>query len=142
VFIYLEYAGEIKDAFPHKKVTIVHSDSQLLNSAYPDKYRKRVEKDITSRGIKIIFSDYVDDFESLPASTRSGGRLEGDLVVRSFWVILPVDSFVYRSPLLVAAPELTSLSRSARMCSIRVVRSRSSRRSSSSHTPIFMRLVM
>jgi hypothetical protein len=40
-FLCSEYAGEIKDAFPDKKVTIVHSDSQLLNSSYPNKYRKR-----------------------------------------------------------------------------------------------------
>jgi apoptosis-inducing factor 2 len=79
---YLEYAGEIKDAFPWKKVTIVHSDSRLLNSAYPDKYRKRVENDITSRGVDIVYNDHMDDFESLPTSTRSGRRLDGDLVVR------------------------------------------------------------
>jgi apoptosis-inducing factor 2 len=83
VFFLLEYAGEIKDAFPRKKVTIVHSDSQLLNSAYPDKYRKRVEKDITSRGIDIVFNDYVDNFAYLPVTTRSGLSLEGDLVVRA-----------------------------------------------------------
>ena len=84
----LEYAGEIKDFFPNKKVTIVHSDSQLLNSAYPDKYRKRVQKDITSRGVNIIFNEYVDDFETVPASTRSKRSLEGDLMVRTPWVIL------------------------------------------------------
>ncbi|KAI9441256.1 FAD/NAD-P-binding domain-containing protein [Lactarius indigo] len=63
-------AGEIKDAFPRKKVTIVHSDSQLLNSAYPNKYRKLVEKDVTSRGVNIVFNDY--------------RQLEGDLIVPTF----------------------------------------------------------
>ncbi|KAI9465731.1 FAD/NAD-P-binding domain-containing protein [Lactarius psammicola] len=79
-----EYAGEIKDAFPRKKVTIVHSDSQLLNSAYPNKYRKRVEKDITSRGVNIVFNDYVDNFDAIPATTRSQRQVEGDLVVPTF----------------------------------------------------------
>ncbi|KAI0301617.1 FAD/NAD-P-binding domain-containing protein [Multifurca ochricompacta] len=79
-----EYAGEIKDVFPRKKVTIVHSDSQLLNSAYPDKYRKRVEKDIISRGVNIVYNDHVDDFESIPATTRSQRPLDGDLVVPTF----------------------------------------------------------
>ena len=78
----LEYAGEIKDAFPRKKVTIVHSDSQLLNSAYPNKYRKRVENDVTSRGINVVFNDYVDNFDAIPATTRSQRQLEGDLIVR------------------------------------------------------------
>jgi apoptosis-inducing factor 2 len=89
----LEYAGEIKDAFPRKKVIIVHSDSQLLNSAYPNKYRKRVEKDIATRGIDIVFNDYVDNFTSLPASTRSGRPLEGDLAVRAPWDISALDFF-------------------------------------------------
>jgi NADH dehydrogenase FAD-containing subunit len=81
---YSEYAGEIKDAFPNKKVTIVHSDSMLLNAAYPNKYRKRIEKDVTSRGINIVFNDYVDDFESTSPKTRSGRQIEGNLVVSLF----------------------------------------------------------
>jgi NADH dehydrogenase FAD-containing subunit len=79
-----EYAGEIKDAFPRKKVTIVHSDSQLVNSTYPNKYRKQVEKGLTSRGVNIVFNDYVDNFETIPATTRSQRQLEGDLIVPTF----------------------------------------------------------
>ncbi|KAN0131952.1 FAD/NAD(P)-binding domain containing protein [Lactarius tabidus] len=79
-----EYAGEIKDAFPRKKVTIVHSDSQLLNATYPNKYRKQVEKDVTSRGVEIVFNDYVDNLETIPATTRSQRKLDGDLIVPTF----------------------------------------------------------
>ena len=53
----------------------------LLNSAYPNKYRKRVEKDVTSRSVNIVYNDYVDDFESTSPKTRSGRQLDGDLVV-------------------------------------------------------------
>lgn len=77
----VEYAGELKDTFPDKRVTIVHSDSQLLNSTYPNKYRKQVEKGLTSRGVNIVFNDYVDNFETIPATTRSQRQLEGDLIV-------------------------------------------------------------
>ncbi|KAI0252898.1 hypothetical protein BJV78DRAFT_1281245 [Lactifluus subvellereus] len=69
-----EYAGKIKDAFPRK----------LLNMAYPSKYRRRVEKDLASRGINFVFNDYVDDFRSLPAVTCFRRPLEGDLVVPTF----------------------------------------------------------
>ncbi|KAF8273459.1 FAD/NAD-P-binding domain-containing protein [Lactarius quietus] len=79
-----EFAGEIKDAFPQKKVTIVHSDAQLLNAAYPNKYRKKVEKGVTSRGVTIVFNDYVDNLETIPATTRSKQQLEGDLIVPTF----------------------------------------------------------
>ncbi|KAH9962986.1 FAD/NAD-P-binding domain-containing protein [Russula dissimulans] len=79
-----ETAGEIKDAYPRKKVTIVHSDSQLLNATYPKKYRKLAEKDVTARGINIVFNDYVDDFDSSSVKTRSGRQLDGDLVVATY----------------------------------------------------------
>jgi hypothetical protein len=67
-----EYAGEIKDAFPGKKVTIVHSDALLLNSTYPNKYRKRAEEDFTTHEVDIIFNDYVDNLDTLHIKTRSG----------------------------------------------------------------------
>lgn len=106
MFNYLEYAGEIKDAFPRKKVTIVHSDSQLLNTAYPNKYRRRVEKDLASRGIDFVFNDHVDNFRSLPTKTRSRRSLEGDVVVRSPWNITALDfhSHSYIGPHLWWSP--------------------------------------
>ena len=143
-----EYAGEIKDAFPNKKVTIVHSDSQLLNSTYPNKYRKRVLKDLESRGVNVIFNDYVDDFESSPIKTRSGRRVDGDLVVCPFLgyeaniTFSNFRSSVYRCPRLVAAQELALSSHSVRMRSTRGDRSRSRTRSNSSRTPTFMPLAI
>ena len=146
-FLCSEYAGEIKDAFPDKKVTIVHSDSQLLNSTYPNKYRKRVLKDLESRGVNVVFNDYVDDFESAPIKTRSGRRIDGDLVVRPFLVLrIKCCSFsnfrssVYRCPRSVAAQELALSSHSVRMRSTRGDKSRSRTRSKSSRIPTFMRL--
>ncbi|KAI0315262.1 FAD/NAD-P-binding domain-containing protein [Amylostereum chailletii] len=77
----IELAGELKDAYPDKKVTLVHADSQLLNKAYPNKFRKRIEKDLRPRDVQIVFSDYVDDFDVVPVVTRNGKKLEGDLVI-------------------------------------------------------------
>ncbi|ETW87003.1 hypothetical protein HETIRDRAFT_30822 [Heterobasidion irregulare TC 32-1] len=78
----IEYAGEIRDYWPKKPVTIVQASSQLLNATYPDKFRKRVEKDITVRGVKVVYNDFVDNFEPEgPITTRGGKTLEGDLVV-------------------------------------------------------------
>ena len=80
----LEYAGEIRDYWPKKPVAIVQASSQLLNATYPDKFRKRMEKDITVRGVKVVYNDFVDNFEPEgPITTRGGKTLEGDLVVSS-----------------------------------------------------------
>jgi apoptosis-inducing factor 2 len=67
-----------------KEVTIVHGDKQLLNAAYPDKYRKAIENDITARNVHLALGEYVDEIPAVgqPAVTRSGKTLDADLVVR------------------------------------------------------------
>jgi len=80
----VEYAGEIKDDWPDKEVTIVHGDRILLNSTYPDRFRKGLEKSILARGVKIVLDDFVDEIPAPgPASlkTRKGEVIHADLVV-------------------------------------------------------------
>ncbi|KAJ7897039.1 FAD/NAD(P)-binding domain-containing protein [Mycena olivaceomarginata] len=80
----VEYAGEIKDEWPDKEVTIVHGDSILLNSAYPARYRNGLQKSIRARGVNIVLDDFVDEIPAPgPASikTRKGVVIEADLVV-------------------------------------------------------------
>ena len=70
-----------------KRITIVQGDSSLLNAAYPNKYRQRVEKGIRARGIELILNDYIDTFEvgaitkGTGVKTRKGVEVEADLVV-------------------------------------------------------------
>ncbi|KAF8507661.1 FAD/NAD(P)-binding domain-containing protein [Gautieria morchelliformis] len=86
----VELAGEIKDMWPKKKVTIVHNSSQLLNGAYPAKYRGAVEKAVRARGIEILLDD---EISSVPedgnpvdgkVSTKKGKVLTADYVVRTW----------------------------------------------------------
>lgn len=84
--LFIEYAGELRDFYPSTKVTIVHNGSMLLNDAYPEKYRRRVERDARARGVDIVLEDRLDDMT--PSSegtvtTRNGKVLPGDLIVRS-----------------------------------------------------------
>ncbi|KAJ7246329.1 FAD/NAD(P)-binding domain-containing protein [Mycena haematopus] len=82
--VLVKYAGEIKDEWPGKEVTIVHGDTTLLNSAYPDRFRKGLEKSIRARGVNIILNDFVDEIPAPgPASikTRKGELIDADLVV-------------------------------------------------------------
>ncbi|KAK2464741.1 hypothetical protein APHAL10511_003159 [Amanita phalloides] len=83
----IELAGEIKDIWPHKKVTIVQGDSGLLNAAYPDKFRERVESRTRAYGVDIILNDYIDTFEvghitaGTGIRTRKGREVQADLAV-------------------------------------------------------------
>ncbi|KAJ6504425.1 FAD/NAD(P)-binding domain-containing protein [Mycena vulgaris] len=73
----LEYAGEIKDIWPQKEVTIVHGASSVMNSTYPP-------RSLRSRGVKIILDDHVDEFPppgSTTVKTRKGNMIDADLVV-------------------------------------------------------------
>lgn len=77
-----EFAGEIKDAYPEKKVTIVHGDSKPLNNAYPDKFRDALERSLRARGVEFMFNEYIDVIPEPGVSrvtTRSGKTITADL---------------------------------------------------------------
>jgi len=80
----IESAGEIKDQFPNKKVTIVHGDDMLVNKTYPDKFRLALDKSLRARGVEIVYNDFVDDVPAegvVGVTTRNGKKLDADLVV-------------------------------------------------------------
>jgi NADH dehydrogenase FAD-containing subunit len=81
----IELSGEIKDIWPERKVTIVHSDRLLLNNAYPDNFRRAAEKSVASRGVEIVLDDFIDHQVPVDGtiSTRSGKILKADLVVQA-----------------------------------------------------------
>ncbi|KAG5643925.1 hypothetical protein DXG03_009333 [Asterophora parasitica] len=82
----IELAGEIKDQWPNKKVTIVHGDKLLLNAAYPDKARKYAAENVRARGVELVLDDYVDFAETAVVegvTTRSGKKLSADLVIQT-----------------------------------------------------------
>ncbi|KAI0823949.1 FAD/NAD-P-binding domain-containing protein [Trametes gibbosa] len=56
----LETAGEVKETWPHKKVTVVHHRDQLLNDTWPEKYRKDVERRWEHFGVDFILGDKLD----------------------------------------------------------------------------------
>ncbi|KAF8918888.1 hypothetical protein CPB85DRAFT_1279205 [Mucidula mucida] len=79
----VELAGEVKDLWPAKPVTIVQGTAKLLNDTYPDKFRNRLASSVTARGINIVYDDFIDQVpasETTAIKTRNGKTLEADLV--------------------------------------------------------------
>ncbi|KAF6751673.1 hypothetical protein DFP72DRAFT_1135513 [Ephemerocybe angulata] len=78
-----EYAGEIRDEFPTKNVTVVHSRELLLNDVYPDFWRKQVNASLERRNIRLVLGERVDDIEPKNGviTTRSGKEIPADLVI-------------------------------------------------------------
>lgn len=69
-----------------QNVTIVHAQSLLLNNAYPDRWRKRVARDLEARGVKLVLGEYVDEPEVKDGqiSTRTKKSINADLIVRPY----------------------------------------------------------
>ncbi|KAF8156792.1 FAD/NAD(P)-binding domain-containing protein [Crassisporium funariophilum] len=81
----IETAGEIKDVYPNKPVTIVQGSKYLLNDIYPQKFRVDLERRLRLRGINIIFDDVIEGQPRVgadaPLKTRKGTPIECDLLV-------------------------------------------------------------
>ncbi|KAI0629813.1 FAD/NAD-P-binding domain-containing protein [Trametes polyzona] len=83
----IETAGEVRDAFPKKKVTLVHSEKLLLNDVYPERFRKDLERRARLRGIDLILGDKVDipPEGTVGVTTENGKQIpDADLIVPSF----------------------------------------------------------
>ncbi|KAG2367790.1 hypothetical protein BDR07DRAFT_1326286 [Suillus spraguei] len=81
----IELAGEVKDVYPTKRVTIVHGGNQLINTTYGSSLRKGMENRLRARGVEFMFNEYIDDIPEagvVGISTRSGKHIsDADLVV-------------------------------------------------------------
>lgn len=80
----IELAGEIRDEYPEKKITIVQGSDKLLNSTYPDRFRNYMASQLRARKIDLLLGEYANQF---PASGSgelvfsSGKRINAGLVV-------------------------------------------------------------
>ncbi|KAG7092534.1 hypothetical protein E1B28_008884 [Marasmius oreades] len=86
----IELAGEIRDVWSDKEITIIHREKLLLNDAYPHKVREAIQKQLESRNVKVILDNMVSEdlipgpSNNIPVPTRNGRTLRPDLVVRTW----------------------------------------------------------
>ena len=73
-----ELAAEIIEAYPQKKITIIHSRDQLLHRS-PPRARKYARKFLKSRGVEIIFDEKVTGNNGHTYITTTGRRIHADL---------------------------------------------------------------
>ncbi|KAJ3835255.1 hypothetical protein F5878DRAFT_543529 [Lentinula raphanica] len=99
----IELAGELRDVFPSKPITIIHRDAHLLNSAYPDKFRIGIQKQLEDRNITVLTGDAITASDASDVSssqvpkegfiTEKGQILKPDLVVPT-WGTRPNTSYL------------------------------------------------
>ncbi|KAI9498453.1 hypothetical protein BDB00DRAFT_800365 [Zychaea mexicana] len=121
----IELAGEIREKYNEKKITLVHDQKQLLQEGVPDKPRAQILRKLEKNNIKVILDETVELSTPIertifkpegPLRTRKGVDLSADLVMLMFgtrpeteWLkdTLPLESngFVkVKSTLQVDAP--------------------------------------
>ena len=64
----------------------MHNQALLLNSFFPDKFRRYMEQDIRAAGAEVVLGDAVETSqisEGKGITTRSGKKLDADLIVSS-----------------------------------------------------------
>jgi len=79
----IELAGELRDEYPDKKITIVQGNDLLLNDTYSNRFRKYVASQLRARKIDLILGEYVDQFPPSGSGElvfRSGTKLNAGLV--------------------------------------------------------------
>jgi phytoene dehydrogenase-like protein len=56
----------------------------LTNKTYPGKFRRALAKSLESRGVEIVYNDFIDDVPAdgvVGVTTRNGKKLDADVVV-------------------------------------------------------------
>ncbi|KAI0031308.1 hypothetical protein K488DRAFT_52382 [Vararia minispora EC-137] len=81
----IEIAGELKEYFPEKTVTIVQSRALPFNDVYKDNFRRRVLAEARAADINFVLEDHLDVREPKDGlvRTRKGVELRADLIVTS-----------------------------------------------------------
>ena len=64
----------------------MHGQDQLINDAYPQKFRTKALQRIQKTGTEVVLDDYVDvtePSEDGTVTTRNGRKIKASLVVRT-----------------------------------------------------------
>jgi apoptosis-inducing factor 2 len=79
----IQYASDIKDRFPEKSVTLIHSHNRFL-PLYDEKMHDKIHECLKALGVETVFNDRVTSSLNISqgqhfVTTRSGLRFECDL---------------------------------------------------------------
>lgn len=84
----LEFAGEIKAAFPEKEVTIVDPAPDLASGRFPGEFRAQVRSQLADMGVRLLLGTSIDPApptppgEFAPVTVRTSS---GDVVAADIW---------------------------------------------------------
>jgi len=87
----VEMAGEIKDRYPDKEVTIIHSRDHLVTMSFGSKFQSNVQDILTDKCVSVILEDRVSNLSTLvgnkcmkqTVSTDKGKEIECDIVIKT-----------------------------------------------------------
>lgn len=97
----LEFAGEIKAAWPEKSVAIVDPAEDLLSGLFPEEFDTELRRQLDELGVELLLGTSLLEAppsdpgvpRSFTATTRSGKRIPADIWFRCFGVA-PVTDYL------------------------------------------------
>lgn len=97
----VEFSAELKNKFPSKSVTILHSGSKLLSKCTPDKFAASLLAKLTSLGVTVHLNTKVK-MDTVPKTvgnphiveTESGENYQSDITVNSIGRQIPNTLFM------------------------------------------------
>jgi apoptosis-inducing factor 2 len=83
----LEFAGEIKAAWPHKAVTIVDPATDLLSGRFPDEFRRELRAQLDALGVRLLLGTLLRELPdsdpgrlgSFTVATQAGAEVTADI---------------------------------------------------------------
>jgi apoptosis-inducing factor 2 len=91
----LEFAGEIKAAWPEKNVAIVDPVDDILAGDFPDEFRAELRRQLDALGVRLVLGTSLREqppsdagvLKTFTAITRSGKQIPTDIWFRCFGVV-------------------------------------------------------
>ncbi|KAI8976900.1 hypothetical protein BDB01DRAFT_801803, partial [Pilobolus umbonatus] len=86
----IELAGEIRENYPDKKISIIHPFDSLLSEDFPDSFRKKADQLVKKNKIDVIYKDSIVNppssyyFPNAPVVTKEGKSVNVDLVILTY----------------------------------------------------------
>ncbi|KAI8976916.1 hypothetical protein BDB01DRAFT_727025 [Pilobolus umbonatus] len=86
----IELAGEIRENYPDKKISIIHPFDSLLSEDLPDSFRKKADQLVKKNKIDVIYKDSIVNppssyyFPNAPVVTKEGKSVNVDLVILTY----------------------------------------------------------
>jgi apoptosis-inducing factor 2 len=98
-----ELAGEVRDFVPGAELSVVQNEPLVLNPTYPESFRRRVQKGLEQRGVRVLTGDSIVHLQ-LGVLDGTSRVVPGQKITTTNGVTLPAELIVCTTRFLTSEP--------------------------------------